>query len=239
MAGDMVSKLTPEKEKEILSELLYDAEKELSELVKKVKQVFEIDESGKPIWKINFHESTILEKIYLVLSAAFFARELGKLKVSAFSVSELGKEIGVPMTALSGPLKKMNEMGHIKKSGRKYEITTYGIEWIINRKVTPERAIEPTEIVEKPILREEIPLEIPHIVEGRSCRETIKNLLSKPWGRTPKTAKEIKEALEMNAIHYSDNTLLPALTFLTKKGVLRRLPKGEIYAYVLSKRQVS
>jgi len=78
--------------------------------------------------------------------------------------------------------------------------------------------------------------EIPQIVEESSCRDTIRKLLSTKWGRIPRSFREIKQALEMNAIYYSKNTLLPALTRMTKKGELRRLKKGNVFAYVSSRK---
>lgn len=134
-----MKRLVPNKEKKILSELLYNEERELRSLVQKVKQLFEIDENGNPIWKINFSKSSIKEKIVLVLSAAFFAKKLGKLGDDSFSVSELEKRTGVVMTSLSGSLKHMGENGWIVKSGQKYHITTYGIKWVLDQKLSGEK----------------------------------------------------------------------------------------------------
>lgn len=134
-----MKRLAPNKEKEILSELLYDEERELRLLVQRVKQLFEIDENGNPIWKIDFSKSGIKEKIALVLSAVFFARKLEKLEDDSFSVGELEKRTGVVMTSLSGPLKNMGERGWVTKSGKKYHITTYGIKWILDQKLGAEK----------------------------------------------------------------------------------------------------
>ena len=67
----------------------------------------------------------------------------------------------------------------------------------------------------------------------------MRDLLSTEWGKHPKSYREIKEALETNAIYYPENTLWPTLTLMTKKGELRRIKKGKIYSYILAHRYPS
>jgi 6-pyruvoyl-tetrahydropterin synthase len=77
--------------------------------------------------------------------------------------------------------------------------------------------------------------EIPHI-SGQKLNDQLVELLQSAWGRVPRTLNEIREALELNAIHYPNTTIAPVLIQLTKKGKLRRLKKDKVYAYVAAQR---
>lgn len=77
--------------------------------------------------------------------------------------------------------------------------------------------------------------EIPHI-SGQKLNDQLLELLQSTWGRVPRTLNEIREALELNAIHYPNTTIAPVLIQLTKKGKLRRLKKDKVYAYVAAQR---
>ncbi|MHA1304332.1 MAG: hypothetical protein ACTSPI_11595 [Candidatus Heimdallarchaeaceae archaeon] len=45
----------------------------------------------------------------------------------------------------------------------------------------------------------------------------------------------MQEALELNALHYPITTISGVLTNLTKKGKVRRIKKGKLLSYVVSK----
>jgi DNA-binding Lrp family transcriptional regulator len=68
--------------------------------------------------------------------------------------------------------------------------------------------------------------DIPQI-KAKNCRKAILELLSSNWGNVPRTAGEIKEALEINALYFPASTIPSALNELTKNGKLRRIKKGE------------
>jgi len=60
----------------------------------------------------------------------------------------------------------------------------------------------------------------------------IMAVLTSPWGRAePRTESEITEALKFNAIYFSQGSVSGTLTYLTKSGRLRRLQKGDKFAY--------
>jgi hypothetical protein len=66
--------------------------------------------------------------------------------------------------------------------------------------------------------------------------DQLLQLLKSDWGRMPRTLNEIKQALELNAVHYPNPTIAARLNELTKRGKLRRLKKGSVFAYVAAQR---
>jgi len=95
----------------------------------------------------------------------------------------------------------------------------------------------PIATVEKTIDREDLEIseEIPQIKPG-SIKSNVLQLLNSKWGKAPRTLKELKDALEMNALHYPMPTLGSILTKLTKRGSVRRLKKGNVYSYVIAQK---
>lgn len=69
-------------------------------------------------------------------------------------------------------------------------------------------------------------------IQAKSCAEAIVNLLSSEWGRTkPRSISEIRAALEVNALHYSEKVIGFTLTRLTKKQKLRRWKTESGFVY--------
>ena len=70
---------------------------------------------------------------------------------------------------------------------------------------------------------------------GISCPEAITAILSTKWGRKkPRNLGEILEAMKVNAMHYPSSTLSGVLTWLVKRGKLRRWKTDEGYVYIIS-----
>jgi len=92
------------------------------------------------------------------------------------------------------------------------------------------------EYVEEPKQAPSVTDELPTInVAGNTkCPEVIIKLLSTEWGRTtPRTFKEIMEAMKVNALYFPEGTVLGRLTDLTKKGIVRRMKTERGFAYIL------
>ena len=72
------------------------------------------------------------------------------------------------------------------------------------------------------------------VVSSSNCSEAILKLLESDWGREPRTLPELVDALKANALHYPSTTLSGVLTWLTKKGKVKRwkTDKGYVYAIV-------
>ena len=91
---------------------------------------------------------------------------------------------------------------------------------------------EAKSIIEEATEAEEYPtLTIP---PSANCPEAIISILSTDWGRkTPRTLKEILEALKLNALHYPKGTVSGRLADMTRKGILRRVKTERGYGYIL------
>jgi hypothetical protein len=74
--------------------------------------------------------------------------------------------------------------------------------------------------------------EMPIIKPTKSTIENIRLLFDTPWGRSPHTASEVLNALEVNAVYDRVEAVSTNLSRLVRKGVLRRLSKGGKWAYV-------
>jgi len=73
----------------------------------------------------------------------------------------------------------------------------------------------------------------PSITKPENCSDAITKLLSTEWGKKPRTMAELKEAMAFNAVYYPEGTFKSALTRMTKDGKLRRMKKGDLFAYIL------
>lgn len=74
----------------------------------------------------------------------------------------------------------------------------------------------------------------PTIATPSGAVDAIIKLLSTDWGRTPRTWSELKEAMEVNAAYYSKGSITGSLTYLTKKGTIRRIKTEKGYRYILA-----
>lgn len=81
-------------------------------------------------------------------------------------------------------------------------------------------------------------VEYPKITHTTQCSEAIITLLGLEWGKTPRTIGELREAMEANAIFFPKSTISGVLSWLIKKGSLRRWKdKKRGYLYVLNERE--
>jgi len=72
------------------------------------------------------------------------------------------------------------------------------------------------------------------VVSGSNCSEAVLKLLESEWGKEPRTLPELVDAMKANALHYPSTTLSGVLSWLTKKGKVKRwkTDKGYVYAIV-------
>ena len=76
----------------------------------------------------------------------------------------------------------------------------------------------------------------PQLTPGSGCSESVREMLQSNWGRQePRSMNEIIEVLEENALYFPKGTISGVLTGLVKRGHLRRLKKGSVWAYVYVK----
>jgi hypothetical protein len=76
----------------------------------------------------------------------------------------------------------------------------------------------------------------PSIPGTLGCSDAMQALLATEWGDTPRTEKELDEAMQFNGLHYTHGAISSTLVSLFRdKGLLRRpMKKNGAYAYVLA-----
>ncbi len=115
-------------EKEILEKMLVDEGdviKQLASSVEMAKDFFVIEkQTGRIIFK-NFGELKDQQRICALLIGKYFASRLGIITENSMGVSEIAKELGRPMTALSGPLKELIKKGYVEKLANRKNIVAY------------------------------------------------------------------------------------------------------------------
>lgn len=122
-------------EKDILKDIVAKEEdviQNLSEIVKKAKDIFMVEEqSGKIIFK-NYSKLKNQQKICALLIGKYFAKRIGIIGDNIMSGSEISKELNIPQTTLSAPIKSLREDGFILEDKGKYRINPHRIEEIID-----------------------------------------------------------------------------------------------------------
>jgi len=121
-------------EKEILKDMLIeesDVIQNLSSIVKKANQIFVIEkESGKVIFK-NYSKLTNPQKICCILIGKYFTKRLDIKDDHTATISEISKELDIPQTTLSSPLKSLRKTGQILYEKSRYRINPHRIEEIV------------------------------------------------------------------------------------------------------------
>lgn len=122
-------------EKDILKDILVSEEdviQNLLEIVKKVKEIFVLEEkSGKIIFK-NYSKLTNPQRISAILIGKYFAKRLNIIKDNSMEGPEISKELNIPQTTLSAPLKSLKDKGLILSDKGKYRVNPHRIEEIIS-----------------------------------------------------------------------------------------------------------
>ena len=73
---------------------------------------------------------------------------------------------------------------------------------------------------------------IPKISPSKGCANALRVLMETEWGKQPRSMKEIKGALEANALYFSKGTLSGTLTTMTKRGELQRVKEEGKWKYL-------
>jgi len=73
----------------------------------------------------------------------------------------------------------------------------------------------------------------PQIVSVQGCADALRTLMKTDWGKQPRSMKEIKNALDANALYFSKGILSGTLTAMTKRGELRRVKEEGRWKYLI------
>lgn len=80
-------------------------------------------------------------------------------------------------------------------------------------------------------------IDIPQISGSLGPADALREVLRSPWGKKePRTMAEILKVLEANALYFSKGSISGLLSIMTKRSGLRRLKKGNMWAYVISEK---
>ena len=124
-------------EKEILQKLVVDEKdtiKDLERLVTESSKFFKIEKPTGKIIFVSFGDLSDPKRICIVMIGKYFANKLGIVESPSLGISDIAKEIGRPMTALSGPMKELTKNGYVEKlPGRKYRIAYHRISEILEK----------------------------------------------------------------------------------------------------------
>ncbi len=75
----------------------------------------------------------------------------------------------------------------------------------------------------------------PSIQSSGNCSDVVVQLLGSEWGRVqPRSLPELVEAMRDNAVHYPATTLSGVLSWLVRRGKIKRWKTEKGYVYVLS-----
>ena len=78
----------------------------------------------------------------------------------------------------------------------------------------------------------------PSIRKAKNCSQAVLKLLETEWGAwRPRTLSEIVKALKANAINYPKTTLSGVLSWLVKKGEVKRWKTDAGYVYILAEKE--
>ena len=91
------------------------------------------------------------------------------------------------------------------------------------------------ESTDKSSIKSSSSLAYPSIQSSGNCSDAVMQLLETDWGcQEPKTLSELVEAMRINAVHYPSTTLSGVLSWLVRRGKIKRWKTEKGYVYVLS-----
>lgn len=122
-------------EKEVLKDLLIDEseiQKNLIDLVKKLKDIFQIQQTNGQIHFKDFGKLTNPARISALLIGKKIAKKLDLNTDDSLTITQIGNELGIPATTLSSPMKDLVKKGYVLKNSKGYEIAYYRLSEIID-----------------------------------------------------------------------------------------------------------
>jgi hypothetical protein len=122
-------------EKKVLGKLLVDegdAIKNLDQLVDKAKEIFLIEKPLGTVKFLRFGELSDRQRIAALLLGKYFAHRLEILTDSSLGISQVARELGRPVTAMSGPMGDLVASGLAERlPTRKYRAAYHRLPEII------------------------------------------------------------------------------------------------------------
>ncbi len=103
-----------------------------------------------------------------------------------------------------------------------------------DRETTEEKTPIKAQIIQSPVPSKMYP----SIKKAKNCSQAVLKLLETEWGVwRPRTLSELVDALKANATHYPPTTLSGVLSWLVKKGKVKRWKTDAGYVYILAEKE--
>ena len=78
----------------------------------------------------------------------------------------------------------------------------------------------------------------PKILAPATCEEAVFRILETDWGKwRPRTVEELKEAMRVNGLKYSDRVFSETLALLANRGLVRRWNTNTGFVYILAEKK--
>lgn len=235
VAMRQVSSSEKESIREIMAPLLTDERAILKRVVDKSLGIFRIDDStGDLVLVIPRSKITDKEYLGLLLVTRYLAFRAGLAKQDSITLGELVEKSGINESTASSRLSDL-------RADRVAETVSRGEYRIFYSEA--ERFLQDVSVgLEKPQIgdasKDPLPPteNYPKIDKPSGVRDGILKVLSTPWGKRPRTWREIYDALKSNECYYGEGNVSGSLTQLVKElKKVRRVKIGDKTGYVLDK----
>lgn len=132
-------------EAEILHKLVVeekDVMKEIEQMVEKASNYFKIEKPGGKIIFKDFGGLNDKQRIIILLLGKYFAAKLKIIGDPSMSISTVAKELGRPVTTLSGNMKDLVTKGYAEyiPNGKKYRVSYHRIHEIFETLLDKRKA---------------------------------------------------------------------------------------------------
>jgi len=217
----------------IMAPLLTDEKAILKRMVEKSLGLFRIDDStGDLVLVIPRTKITDMEYLGLLLVARFLAFKAGLAKQDSMTLGELVGKSGINESTATTRLSdlKADRVAETVSRGE-YRISYSNAErFLQDVSVGLEKTQAGDTTKEHPPVTENYP----KIGKPSGVRDAILKVLATPWGRHPRTWREIYDALKSNEYYYGEGNVSGSLTQLVKElKKVRRVKLDNKTGYVL------
>jgi len=231
MRGDTISE--KDSIRAIMAPLLTDEKTILKRLVERSLDLFRIDDStGDLVLVIPRTKITDKEYLGLLLVARFLAFKAGLAKQDSMTLSDLVDKSGINDSTASTRLSdlKADRVAETVARGE-YRVSSPNAERFLQDVRVGLDKMDPGDAAKEILAPSE---NFPKIGKASGVRDAILKVLATPWGRQPRTWREIYDALKSNQHYYGEGNVSGSLTQLVKElKKVRRVKMDNKTGYVL------
>ncbi len=217
----------------IMAPLLTDEKAILKRMVEKSLNLFRIDDStGDLVLVIPRSKITDKEYLGLLFVERFLAFKAGLAKQDSMTLGELVGKSGIAESTASTRISDLKADRVVETVSRgEYRISYSNAErFLQDVGVGLEKTQSGDTTKEPPPVTENYP----KIGKPSGVRDAILKVLATPWGRHPRTWREIYDALKSNEYYYGEGNVSGSLTQLVKElKKVRRVKLDNMTGYVL------